>query len=139
MIRPPRAIGRRGTVLLFLALVDVITALSLWRPAPIEAQSATVRFLALIAPLSWWAVLWLAVGMVCAAGALAHRLDPVAFAAATALKVLWGTVFLLGWLIADLHRGWAAAIVWLGFAVLVGVIAGWAEPPVTVPAHKPTP
>lgn len=136
MIRPPGIIGRRGTVLLFLALVDLAYALSLWRPAGATTQAASTRLLAHIMPLPWWAGLWLAVGVACLAAAFVHRLDRIAFPAASGIKALWGTVFLFGWLIAGLDRGWVAAIVWYGFALLVGVIAGWAEP-VTVDAGEP--
>lgn len=134
MIRPPRVVGRRGTFLLFLALVDLVYALSLWRPAPAAAQAPATRFLMTIMPLHAWAALWLVVGVVCLVGAFVHRLDRAAFTAATAIKSLWGAVFLAGWVAGGLYRGWVSAVVWLGFAGVVMVIAGWPEPAVVVPA-----
>lgn len=128
MIRPPRVVGRRGAVLSYLALVDVLYALSLWRPAPESMRTPTTAFLAGIAPLGAWAGLWLVVGAVCLAGAFVHRFDRHAFAAATGIKTLWGSVFVLGWLTGEITRGWVSGVVWLALAVLVAVIAGWPEP-----------
>ncbi len=133
MIRPPRAIGRRGTCLVFFAVLDLVYGLSLWRPAPAAAQAPATRLLAAIMPLSWWGALWFVVGVVCLVGAFVHRADRVAFAAAAGIKTLWGTVFLFGWIGAGLERGWVASVVWLAFAAFVMVLAGWPEP-VTVTA-----
>lgn len=127
-IRPPSALGRRGAVLLYLALVDALYALSLWRPAPAAQRTPATRFLAEVAPLTGWAALWLVVGVLCFTGALRHRARPVAYAAAVAIKALWGLVFLLGWLAGEIDRGWVSAVVWLGLAALVAVLAGWPEP-----------
>jgi hypothetical protein len=128
-------IGRRGTTLLFLALVDFVYAASLAFPQPEALRSPTVRYIADIAPLWVWGGAWAAVGAVCLAGAFARR-DRWAFAAAMGIKVLWGTTYLLGWALVGLSRGWVSAVVWLGFAAFVGVVSSWPEVPVAVPVAK---
>lgn len=128
MIQPPRVVGRRGAVLAYLALVDLLFALSLCRPGPAATRTPATRFLADLAPLSAWGVLWLVVGVLCLAGAFVHRVDRAAFAAAAGIKTLWGGVFLFGWLAGEITRGWVSAVVWLGLAALVVILAGWPEP-----------
>lgn len=130
-----RCIGRRGTTLLFLATLDIIYAASLAKPPAEAARSATIIYITHVAPLGVWAALWGAVGLVCLAGAFTRR-DRWAFTAAIGLKVLWGTVFLAGWAINGLDRGWVSAVIWLAFALLVYVIAGWPEQPETVPVGQ---
>lgn len=134
MIRPPRVVGRRGAVLGYLALVDLLFALALCEPGPVADQPSGIRFLASVLPLEAWSGLWLVVGVICLAGAFVHRLDRFAFAAATMIKTLWGGVYLLGWIAGEISRGWVNAVVWLGLAVLVMILAGWPEPRSDVPA-----
>jgi hypothetical protein len=128
VIRPPRVVGRRGAVLAYLAVVDVLYALSLWRPGGTQGQSATMLFIAGVMPLSWWAALWLSIAVLCTAGAFVHRFDRAAFAAAAGIKTLWGGTFLFGWIAGDVSRGWVSAVIWLGLAALVMILAGWPEP-----------
>jgi len=120
-------VGRRGEFLLFLTLLDLLYGLSLLRPAASAQQSPTVRFLTGLMPLPWWAGLWLAVGFTCLAGALG-RCDRAAFTSAAALKMLWGAMFLLGWVAGVIERGWVSAVIWLAFASFVFRIASWPEP-----------
>lgn len=120
-------VGRRGEFLLFLALLDLLYGLSLLRPAPQARRSPTTGFLAEVMPLPCWALLWLAVGAVCLAGAFVVR-DRVSFAAAAGLKVLWGSLFLVGWLAGVVERGWVSAVIWLVFALVVVRLASWPEP-----------
>ncbi len=127
-MKHPRVTGRRGLFLLFLALLDLLYGLSLWRPAAEAARSPSTRFLVEIMPLPGWALLWLAVGVACLVGAFVRRADRIAYAAAGGIKTLWGTVFLLGWLAGAIERGWVGATIWLAFAaVVVFIIAPWPE------------
>lgn len=121
-----RRVGRRGTTLLFLALLDVVFAGSLFHPQAEAARSASTRFLADLAPLWAWGGLWLAVAALCTVGAF-RRNDRWAFTAAMALKVLWGGVYIFGWAIAGLDRGWLGGVVWWAFAAFVYVVSGWPE------------
>lgn len=127
-------IGKRGTALLFFGFLDLVYAVSLAFPVPEVRRSATVRFVESIAPLPFWATLWATVGIVCLIGSFLVR-DQFAFAAAIFLKILWGVVFLIGWLAVGLERGYVSAAIWLAFAGFVGVISSWPEPPRT---RRPT-
>jgi hypothetical protein len=120
-------VGRRGAALLFFALLDVIYGHSLTQLTPAEVyDSETYRYLSSLLPMTGWAVVWVSVGIVCAVQA-PRRSDRLAFAAASALKVVWGSLQLLGWMVGEIPRGWVVATIWLAFAAFVQVIAGWDE------------
>ncbi len=132
-------IGRRGASLLFLALVDVVYAYSLLAVPPETRASPGVVFLDALLPLPVWATIWAAVSVLCMVQAF-MRADRFAFAASSLLKVLWGTVHLLGWALGAVPRGYVSAVVFLGFAGFVQVIAGWKEnrgPEWTPPSTSP--
>jgi hypothetical protein len=120
-------IGRRGSFLLFLSLLDFIYGYSLLFPTPRSLTNPTTQFIIEIAPLTIWGVLWLAVGVICLIFAF-RRKDTIGFAAAMFLKVLWGFTFLIGWLLGAVERGFLSSAIWLAFAAALAVIAGWPEP-----------
>lgn len=120
-------IGHRGAVLLFFAFLDFVYAASLFHPPADVSSSPMLRFAATVLPLTHWAVLWLIAGVVLGVGAF-WRHDGAAFAMAVAIKTLWGGLFLLGWLLSGLPRGWLTAVVWLAMAVMLGIISTWPEP-----------
>lgn len=117
-------IGRRGACLLFFALLDAVIAASL-TTAP---TSDTYQFLNSFMPLPWWAAIWACVGGMCVIQAF-QQIDRIAFAAASALKLVWGLAQLIGWAFGDIPRGYVAAAIWLAFAAFIQVIAGWQEAP----------
>lgn len=120
-------VGRRGSALLFFALLDVVYAGSLaWAPASVRSTPA-YAWLTSYLPLWAWAALWAGVGLLCAVQAF-RRADRLAFAAASLLKVLWGVLHAAGWLLDVVPRGYVSAAVWLAFAGFVQVIASWPEP-----------
>jgi hypothetical protein len=119
-------VGRRGAVLLFLAGLDVVISISLFKPAyPVPD---TTSYVASLAPLRAWAVLWACCAVVCATNAFL-RVDRVGFAAAMAVKVLWGLTIAGGAVTGHIPRGLFSASVWLTFAALVWVLSTWPEPP----------
>lgn len=125
--RLARRIGRRGASLLFLALLDLVYSASLLAVPPETRSAGSYAFLARMLPLPAWAAIWGAVGLVCLVQAFA-RTDVIAFGAASLLKVLWATVYLIGWALGDIPRGWLASVIWYGFAVWLAIISGWREP-----------
>jgi len=122
-----RRIGRRGASLLFLALLDLIYAGGLLALPPEARSNPSYAFLARLLPLPIWAAIWGAVGLVCLVQAFARR-DALAFTAASLLKAAWGTVYLVGWALGDIPRGWLASVIWYGFAIWLAIISGWREP-----------
>ena len=120
-------VGRRGRVLIFFAVLDLVYALSLASPPASARTSPQLSWLASLAPLWVWAVLWAVAGVLCGWYAFRRR-DQVGYTAAIVIKVLWGVASLGGWLVGGVDRGYVSAAIWLVFAWLAGVIAGWAEP-----------
>lgn len=123
-----RRVGHRGTALLFFAFVDLVYAQALLFPSRQARQSDLLKFLADMFPLWVWALAWAAVGLICLVEAFRHR-DTIGFVAAISIKVMWATVAFGGWLFGGVDRGQVTAVVWVGFAGLVAVIAHWPEPP----------
>lgn len=114
-------VGRRGAALLFFTLLDLVYCVGLLTtPRPLTPFYA---WMAEAMPLAAWAVCWGVVGLVCLVYAFRQH-DTIAFMGAVALKVAWGMLALLGWLAGTVDRGWVSAVVWLGFAAFVFLIAG---------------
>jgi hypothetical protein len=120
-------IGRRGVFLLALALMDLANAARMLWPPPDALVSPINQFLAFLAPLPVWGVLWGAVGLLCAVQAFMVS-DRAAFAAASALKVGWAILHAGAW-VAGVENAWWSVAVWLTFAGVVHVIATWPEVP----------
>lgn len=119
-------VGRRGCSLAFLALLDVLFAQALWTQPPEVRAAPANQFLGSLLPLHWWGAVWLTVGSVCLVQAF-MRVDRVAFAASTALKLTWGSLNLAGWMVGEVPRGWVSATFWLAFGGFVTIIATWPE------------
>lgn len=127
MNRVPDILGRRGLSLLFFGLLDTVYAFSLVNP---DSETRRTRFfiwLAEIAPLWGWSLLWFATALACLIFAFLPA-DRIGFSAAIFLKVLWGLVCLGGWVYGGADRGYVSAAIWLSLAGFVWVLAGWPEP-----------
>lgn len=137
MIQVWHRLGRRGAALLWFGLLDLVYAFSLFYPQAHAKQSDSIKFIVEIAPLPAWGAAWLIPGLLCVALAFTRR-DMWAFAAAIAVKLGWGALFVVGWALGAIDRGWLGAVIWLSLAAFVAVIAGWPEAPRrpwTVPAQ----
>lgn len=119
--------GRRGAFLLFLSLLDLVYAYGLAFPTPRAASNPTYQFLASTLPLEVWGALWAVVGTLCFVFAFRQQ-DAPGYAAAMFIKVLWALVFLLGWMFADVERGYLSTAIWGAFAAVLALIATWPEP-----------
>lgn len=121
-VRLWQRVGPRGLALLFFANTDLIYGWSLLDPPAAVTASPGFVWMASVASLQIWAALWLAVGTVLLTGVFLRE-DSIAWATAFLLKVFWGGLWLIGWLAADVERGYASAAIWLPFAGLVAVLA----------------
>ncbi|MFG1942205.1 hypothetical protein [Nonomuraea sp. NPDC048826] len=124
--RLARRVGRRGTSLLFVGLVSAVIAWSLVSPPRLGRPNLAHAQLAAIAPLRVWAVLWAITAGICLVQAF-FRSDRVAFAAATALTLAWGLIYLAGALTGVNPAGWIGGAVWLGFGGWLTLISTWPE------------
>lgn len=122
-----RRVGRRGSFLLFLALLDVTNAFALATPDKQASSMPAYVFLASILPLWCWAIPWAGVGLLCLFYAF-RKNDAVAYGVAMFLKVFWALVFLLGWIFVHVDRGYLSTTVWGAFAAVLLLIATWPEP-----------
>src|SRR5262245_38739574 len=98
-------VGRRGTFLLFLTMLDFIYAYGLAFPTKTVIKSQAYIFLSQFTNLHVWAALWALVGGICLVFAFKEK-DAPAYAAAMFLKALWALLFLLGWMFAGVERGY---------------------------------
>ena len=120
-------VGRRGTTLLFLSLVDITVALGLFT---IDDYGPSVaRYyagMALLLPLHTWGYVWLATAGLLGVQAF-MRNDRVAFAVAALIKQLWACGYLATWLYFGVDRAWISAVIYLAFSFFVLMISGWRE------------
>lgn len=120
-------VGRRGAALLMFAFIDAVYSYSFLNPTPEQRRFTALRFLADIAPLWFFGLLWGAAGIVCFVSAF-RRHDRWGFAAAMGIKVLWGLLFVWA-AAAGVSRAYVSAALWLAVAGWVGIISTWPEPP----------
>ncbi|MGR6913289.1 PAS domain S-box protein [[Actinomadura] parvosata] len=119
-------IGRRGASLAFVGLLCLAIAASLAFPPAAPRMAPNYAALAAVAPLGVWALAWCATGALCLVQ-MFLRSDRIAFAAATALLLLYGLVYLISTFTGDNPRGWVGAAVWLAFGGWIALIATWPE------------
>lgn len=122
-----RIVGRRGTFLLFLWMLDWVYAFSLIFPTRVSLGSPILMFVSsLRLPLLYWGILWAIIGLICLIYAFKDR-DAPAYGASMFLKSLWATMSLFGWIAGYVERGYLAAAIWGAFAALVWVVSTWPD------------
>jgi hypothetical protein len=110
--------GRRGAFLAFLMILDAVYGYSL-----IMLPGTTIHP-NLILPLRAWGWLWIAAAVCCASGILLRK-DRIPYSVAALLKTAWGLTF--AWLWYQGLPEWPSVVVWLAFALIVLLVAGWPE------------
>ncbi len=120
-------VGFRGVILLFLAMLDLVSAFRFVRPDPAVLSTPTNIYLASILPLWVWAIPWGLTGVICLVQAFADR-DRLAFGAAAGLKLLWAVVTACGGLAGVIPQAYWNTTIWVALAGVVMRISGWPEP-----------
>ncbi|AWY07349.1 hypothetical protein SEA_JACKIEB_30 [Streptomyces phage JackieB] len=128
-------IGRRGACLLIFGFIPFCIGGALFvQPTDRYGQNRTIPVLEYVAPAEFWSLLWMVLGlvaMVCAF--LGWRAQRRGYMIAYSLPLIWGAAYFASWALGMLVTGWFAAIVYLGYSLLVIVIAGWEESPILMP------
>jgi len=117
-----RAVGRRGSYLLFLAMLDFAYGYSL---TFLRSFASTAK-VDLLLPINAWIAIWWIVGTICLVQAF-MKMDRVAYSLAVALKVTWGLTMLLAWVQGTSERGWVSAVIFIGFGLLTSIVSYWPE------------
>jgi hypothetical protein len=120
-------IGRRGAILLILAVVDIAVGLSMIGPTSETAGLAATRWREHYAPLWVWGVGWLVIAAILIVSAFLRN-DRFGYAAAIGWKIAWSATTLASWIIGGVDRGWVSSIIWAVVAGMIVVIGGWPEP-----------
>jgi hypothetical protein len=116
-------VGRRGSYLLFLAILDFVYGWSL-----LSETNLVVSHLDLFVSPVAWGVSWLVVGVICLIEAFL-TLDRLAFSTAVLIKFLWGITMILSWAVNPVLApfGWISGAIFLAFCGLTSVVSFWPE------------
>jgi hypothetical protein len=112
--------GRRGAFLAFLAVLDAAFGYSL-----LTVPRAGIGSYDFVLPVHAWGWAWIGTGVICALG-VAARSDRVAYTMAALLKATWGLTYAWLWWQGS-PSAWVSVAVWLSFALVVVLVAGWPE------------
>lgn len=115
-------VGRRGSFLIFLAILNILYGYSLVaipRPGPVSVN--------LILPSAVWGIVWIISGVVCFLESFV-TLDRLAFTVAVLVQFLWGAAELFSWLTSATNPyGWISAAIFLAFGLLTSIVSFWPE------------
>ena len=120
LTRTRARVGRRGAFLAFLAVLDAAFGYSL-----LTVPRAALARADFILPVHAWGWTWIGTGVICASGILARK-DRVQYTAAALLKTAWGLLYAWLWW-QGVPAAWVSVTVWLAFALVVVLVAGWPE------------
>jgi hypothetical protein len=116
-------IGRRGSYLLFLALVDVLYGYSL-----LVYMGPSYPRLDLFFSAHTWGWIWIIAGLFIAQQAFT-RVDRLGFVVAVVIKFVWGAIAFYDFILNPHHDplGWVSAVIWFGFGALTAIVSYWPE------------
>lgn len=128
-------IGRRGACLLIFGFISFCIGGALFvQPHDQAGRPRTIPLLEKIAPPEVWGGSWVVLGLVAMGCAFfGWRAQAKGYLIAYTLPLIWGAAYFASWALGWLITGWIAGIVYLGYSLLVIVIAGWEESPVLMP------
>lgn len=78
-------------------------------------------------PLTWWAIVWIATGVLLAASIMWRRLSMPGMAVLAGLLTAWAVSYWWSWWALDVSRAWVTGGLFLMAAVWAGVIASLLE------------
>lgn len=121
-------IGRRGAVLLVFGIVWVTKSYTLFRGDRLALVDQS-RLLGV--PLTGWAAMWLACGLLSIFFAFQRPgRDHLGFAAVVLPSWVWAIGYWQAWYVHG-HGAWTTGLIWLAFSLVALIAAGWQEGPTT--------
>lgn len=120
-------IGRRGFFLLLLSLMLLNAAYNLFEPTDRALSLPMYIFVSTIMPLDIWALLHLVAGLVSLFYVFKPK-DGIGYGVVMGVIMLWALLAMLGWIFADVERGYSTAIIYLVFCTAIGLIGTWYDP-----------
>ena len=119
-----RRIGRRGSYLLFLAMLDILYGYSL---IITDRYGASRTKIDLLLSNKTWSVIWVVVGLICLWQAFV-KLDRLAFIAEVNIMTTWGLIMFWSWAFTPTDPyGWISGTIFGGFAMLSAIVSFWPE------------
>lgn len=115
----------RRIALAALGVSSVVRGASYIGPHSPEAAPAQLAFVDQIVPLSWYALGWIATGVLALVAVVWRPLQPLGLSCAVFFNLLWAISFTLSWLFLDVPRAYVSATSYFTIAVLalcVGVL-----------------
>lgn len=128
-------VSRRGALLTLFGIVFVLLGYSyLHIPAQFKPQlNASLRFALSLAPIEVYAWFWIVCGALAMLGGIIHRFDAVGFGAAVFMPTVWSLANFVAQIQDGVPRAWVGGMVYALIAVVLGVVAGMADPLDVIP------
>lgn len=132
--------GKRGAVLVLHGLIFFLIGWSYLTAPDIVARTRTFGFIPEWIDPPLLGIPWIASGVVSIFFAIdwSWTSDRWGFMAATMMPLFWSLLFLTGWINGYNPLAWISAVLYLGYALIIMVVAGWPNPtrPVDVKLPK---
>lgn len=131
-------VGYRGRALLILGVLDLVYAIGLAMVTFGIGGTRATDFISRAMPPGTLAAMWLIVSILCFVYAF-RTWDSIAWSATVFIKVFWGVLSGVGWIVGEIPRGYIVVVIWWAFASLIWLISRWPEPTVVVIHDAPIP
>lgn len=128
-LRAARCLGHRGALLILLGGIALLYGVSLITTPPVPNPPGLRLLLGLMDLKSWGATLAAAGAVAVLCAPLKQGRDWPGFAALVLVWLPWSLSFFASWWPqGENPRGWVSALVFVAFAAIPAVGAGWEEP-----------
>lgn len=106
-----------GTGLAIIGILSALRGIS-YLPIVVDPSRTPAHTLEGLLPVTWWAWVWIGIGLLCIAAIPWRRLIPPAVGLAVGIHTLWALSFISSWILTDASRAWVSALGYIGIALL---------------------
>lgn len=112
-----RAFRDDRTGIAFLGILSILRGVS-YLPVSVDTGRTPAHFFEELAGPPLWAVLWIALGVLCLISTGAGRLVPIVVGGTIGIHAAWALSFLAAWADGESSRAWVSALGYIGVAFL---------------------